>query len=298
MPKKSFFSALALAATAALVLTGCSAPADNKNNDTTGIDAAAAALVPAEYKDKGEVLVGSDIPYAPMEMFEEDGTTVTGFDYDLAQLIGKKLGLTFTFQKQAFDALIASLESGKQDVIMSGMSDTVERQAKLDFVDYFLGGSSLVINKGNPDKIATLTDLCGKTAVIEAATVQGDTLAAVDCGDKKPITVLSFPDVPSTLNALRAGKGVAFLIDSPVAADAVRTAGEGKYFELAVDPAAPAGYEPGYFGIATLKGDKLALAIQAALQSAIDDGSYKALLEKWELTTFGVTEATLNGTQE
>ncbi|MFM6980251.1 MAG: transporter substrate-binding domain-containing protein [Micrococcales bacterium] len=297
MSKKNIFAAAALAVTSALVLVGCAAAPDSNNTaDGSKIDAAAAALVPQEYKDAGEVNVGSDIPYAPMEMLDDAGN-VTGFDYDLAQLIGEKLGLKFTFEKQSFDALIPSLEAGNHDAIMSGMSDTVERQAKLDFVDYFLGGSSLVINKGNPDGVTDLQSLCGKTAVIEAATVQGDTLAAVDCGDKGAITVLSFPDVPSTLNALRAGKGVAFLIDSPVAADAARTAGEGKYFELAVDPAAPAGYEPGFFGIGVLKGDKLALAIQAALQAAINDGSYQAVLDKWNLGTFAVTEATLNGTK-
>lgn len=296
MSNKTFFSSIAVAAASLLLLSGCAAPADNGNPNTDGIDAAAAALVPQEYKDAGTVSVGSDIPYPPLEFYDDNGD-VTGFDYDLSQLIGKKLGLEFTFEKQAFDALIASLESGKHDVIISGMSDTVERQAKLDFVDYFLSGSSLVIAKGNPEGISTLTDLCGKTALVEAATVQADTLAAVDCGDKGAITVEAYPDVPATLNALRAGKGVAFLIDSPVAADSARTAGDGEYFELAFDKDAPNGYDPGFFGIGVLKGDKLALAIQAALQSAIDDGSYQALLEKWNLGTFGVTEATLNGTK-
>lgn len=297
MSKKTIIAVAALATTSALLFAGCSATSTpTETTSSSNVDAAAAALVPQEYKDAGTVNVGSDIPYAPMEMLDDAGN-VTGFDYDLAQLIGEKLGLKFVFEKQAFDTLIASLEANNHDVIMSGMSDTVERQAKLDFVDYFNGGSSLVINKGNPDGVSDLQSLCGKTALIEAATVQGDTLAAVDCGDKGAITVLSFPDVPSTLNALRAGKGVAFLIDSPVAADAARTAGNGDYFELAVDPAAPAGYDPGFFGIATLKGDGLALAIQAALQSAIADGSYQAVLDKWNLGTFAVTEATLNGTK-
>lgn len=295
MSKKTLFASAAVAVASALVLAGCSAsPAPT--TAAGGVDSAAAALVPQEYKDAGTVSVGSDIPYAPMEMLDDAGN-VTGFDYDLSQIIATKLGLKFNFEKQSFDTLIASLEAKNHSVIMSGMSDTVERQAKLDFVDYFLGGSSLVVNKGNPDGVTDLKSLCGKTAVIEAATVQGDTLKAVDCGSAGAITVLSFPDVPSTLNALRAGKGVAFLIDSPVAADAARTAGNGAYFELAVDPAAPAGYEPGFFGIGVLKGDKLALAIQAALQSAIDDGSYKATLDKYNLGTFAVDSATLNGTK-
>jgi len=294
--KKTFFASAALLLSSALLLSGCAAGSDTKNNDNSKIDAAAAALVPQEYKDAGQFNIGSDIPYAPFEYFDENNNVI-GLDVDIAQLVADKLGLKFVFEKQAFDTLIASLEAGNHDVIISGMSDTVERQAKLDFVDYFLAGSSMVVNKGNPDGVTDLQSLCGKTAVAQSATVQADTLNAVDCGDKGAITVLSFPDVPSTLNALRAGKGVAFLIDSPVAAEAARTAGEGEYFELAVDPAAPNGYEPGLFGIGVLKGDKLALAIQAALQSAIDDGSYQAVLDKWNQSSFGVKEATLNGTK-
>lgn len=297
MAKKSIFATIAMAGASALLLAGCASGTTDNNADQSGVDAAAAALLPQAYKDAGVVKVGSDIPYAPMEYFDADGTTVTGFDYDLAQLLGKKLGVTFQFNKTSFDGIIPSIDAGTNDVAISGMSDTVERQAKLTFVDYFLSGSSLVINKGNPDGVTDLASLCGKTALIETATVQGDTLKAVDCGDKPAIEVLSFPDVPTTLNALRAKKGVAFLIDSPVAADAARTAGGGKYFELAVDPANPAGYEPGYFGIGVKNGDKLADAIKAALDSAIADGSYAATLKKYNLDTFGVTEATINGTK-
>lgn len=296
MAKKTVFASIALASASMLLLAGCATTDATNNTDQSGIDAAAAALLPQEYKDAGVVNVASDIPYPPMEYFDADNN-VTGFDYDLAQIIGKKLGVTFKFNKTAFDGIIASIEAGTNDVAISGMSDTVERQAKLTFVDYFLSGSSLVINKGNPDGVTDLQSLCGKTALIEAATVQGDTLKAVDCGDKGAIEILSFPDVPTTLNALRAKKGVAFLIDSPVAADATLTAGEGEYFELAFDSANPAGYDPGFFGIGVKNGDKLVDAIKAALDSAIADGSYAAALKAYKLETFAVAEATINGTK-
>jgi polar amino acid transport system substrate-binding protein len=294
LSKKTIFSAIAVLATGALLLTGCAAGTATNGTDNSKVDAAAAKLVPAKYTDKGEINVASDIPYAPMELLDDAGN-VTGFDYDLFQAIGAKLGLKVTFEKQAFDTIIASLESGNHDAVASAMTDNVERQAKLDFVDYFSAGSSLVVNKGNPDGINSLADLCGKTAVIESATVQGDTLKAVDCGSKPAINVLSFPDEPSTLNALRANKGSAFLIDSPIAAEAVQTAGGGKYFDLVVDPAAPTGYDSGLFGFGVVKGDKLAEAIQAALNSLIADGTYKTILEKYNLASFAVTTATING---
>ena len=58
-----------------------------------------------------------------MEMFDEN-QKLTGLDYDLAQALGAKLGVRLELQTQAFDSIIPSLQSGKHDVIMSGMNDT------------------------------------------------------------------------------------------------------------------------------------------------------------------------------
>jgi len=289
----------ALAGVALLALSACSS-GDNTNSafdlSKVTVDKSAAALLPAQYQTKG-INIGSDIPYAPMELFAEDGVTVTGLDYDLSQLIAKKLGVTISFNKQAWDSIIPSVQAGNHDMIMSGMNDTLERQASLDFVDYFKGGFSIVVAKGNPEGIAKLSDLCGKTAVVQMQTTQGTMLRDLDCGAAGPVNILEFKTDPEAVTALVAGTGVADVMDAPIAAYAALQ--QPTKLELVTDPANPNGYTPGYTAIGVLKGNTgLANALKAAIDSAIADGSYQAVLDKWNLGNFAVTEATINGTKK
>ncbi|AOY55977.1 MAG: hypothetical protein RI933_1042 [Actinomycetota bacterium] len=296
---KRKMTALAAAVAAGIILlSGCAAaePAAEETTATTSaIDEAAAALLPEEYKDG--VSVASDIPYAPMELFDENDNP-TGFDYDLSQAIAAKLGVTFTFNDQDWDGIIPSLQSGTHDIIMSGMNDTIERQQVLDFVDYFNAGFAILVAKGNPEGITALADLCGKTVAIQTATAQIDLINAVNPSCDSKIEVLEFPTDGDAQNAIRAGKAVAGVNDGQVAAYTAQTAGDGAYFEI-VNPAdSPEGYTSVLTGVGVLKENRgLTEAIQAAIQSLIDDGTYAELLAKWNLSAFAVSEATINGTK-
>ena len=258
---------------------------------------ASAALLPQEYKDKGEIDVASDIPYPPMEILAEDGT-VTGLDYDLAQALGQQLGVKISFNKQAWDSIIPSLQSGTHDIIMSGMNDTLERQQTLDFVDYFLGGFSILVAKGNPEGITSLKDLCGHTVAEETEVAQIELIKAVakECPAGQTIEILELPSDGDAQNAVRAGKAVADVLDAAPAGYSAKTAPD--LFEVIVDAEAPNGVEPVYTGIGVLKENSgLTAALQAALQEIIDNGTYKSILDKYGLGQYAVTEAIINGTK-
>jgi polar amino acid transport system substrate-binding protein len=296
--KKLGFAAVITASL--LVLTGCASGPTN-GVDQSKVDAAAQALLPAEYLENG-IDVASDIPYEPFEYYDEDGN-LTGVDVELGALIGEKLGTELRFNKTVFDTIIANLEAGTNDIIISSMSDTVERQAKVDFIDYHIGGSQMIVAEGNPENITNPMSLCGKTVIVQNGTIQIDLIGemSADCeaADMSPITLTTLPDAPSMQNALRAGQGDAVMMDSFVAQGAAAKAGNGEYFDLVNDPDAPNGYDAGFVGIAVLKKDtQLRDAIQAALQSLIDDGQYQALLDKWNMSANAVTSATINGTKE
>lgn len=298
---KKILSAFAVAATATLLLAGCatSTPTATKSAGKN-VDAKAAALLPDTYKKNG-INVASDIPYAPMEFFDANKKPA-GFDVDLINAIGEKLGVAVKVEVQSFDSIIPSLQAAKHDVVMSSMSDTTDRQKVLDFVDYFNGGASILVAKGNPNKITTITDLCGKPVAAEAATWEIDLLKSTsdDCvkAGKAAVETLALPGDTDAQNAVRSGKAVAYLADSQLAAYTVKVAGAGKYFDLVIDPKNPNGYESGLIGVGVLKANsKLTAAIQAALQSLMDDGSYDKLLTKWNLDSFRVDSATINGTK-
>ena len=299
---KSKLAALALLASASLVaVAGCSSSTSTPTASETAtdivasvaLDQAAADLVPAEFKDG--ISVASDIPYAPMELFDS-ADMPTGFDYDLSQALAKKLGVTFKFEDQDWDGIIPSLQAGTHDIIMSGMNDTAERQKVLDFVDYFNAGFAVVVPKGNPEGIGSFADLCGKTVAIQTATAQIDLINAVNPSCTKKISVLEFPTDGDAQNAIRAGKASAGVNDGQVAAYTAQTAGDGKYFEVVVPTDAPDGYSAVPTGIGVLKANSgLTAALKAGLQSLLDDGTYAKLLAKWNLSSFAVSAVTLNG---
>jgi ABC-type amino acid transport substrate-binding protein len=287
---------------AALALTGCSGGGSDAsaNNPASkaNVDATAAAALPANYKAAGVINVASDIPFPPMEMFDSN-QKLTGFDFDLGQALGAKLGVRMEFQTQAFDSVIPSLQSGKHDIIMSGMNDTPERQKTLDFVDYFHAGFSILVLKGNPEHISTVLDLCGRNVAVQKATVQADILRGYDaqCTQKgsTPINIAELPLETDVQTAVRSGKAIADVVDSAVAAYAATTAGGGKLFQVVKDPANPAGYNPVFTGIGVLKKNSgLSKALNIALQSVIDDGSYAKILKKYTLSDYAVDKAGIN----
>jgi polar amino acid transport system substrate-binding protein len=282
-----------------LLLAGCAGGVNN-GVDQSKVDKAAQALLPEDFLKNG-IDVASDIPYEPFEYNDETGLLV-GFDVDLGALISQKLGAEVRFNDAVFDTIIPNLEAGTNDIIISSMSDTLERQAKVDFVDYHIGGSQMIVAKGNPENIVDAASLCGKTVIVQNGTIQIDLVGTMsaDCeaAGNSAITITTLPDAPLMENALRAGQGDAVMMDSLVAQGAAAKAGNGEYFEVVNDAAAPNGYDAGFVGIAILKKDTaLRDAIQAALQSLIDDGQYATLLEKWNMASNAVSSASINGTK-
>jgi len=301
MSNNSRIAAISFLAVAALALSACAAsPAATTAASNASVDQKAAALLPEDVKQKG-LSVGSEIPYAPMEFYDANHKPV-GFEVDLIAAIAGKLGIKISYEQQAFDTIIASLQAGKHDLAVSSMSDTLDRQKALDFVDYFNGGASLIVQKGNPKKVTGLSGLCGQKVAAESASWEIDVLAAASksCTDsgKSALITVGLPSDVAAQTALRSGNVAAYLSDSQAAAYSAKVAGDGKYFDLVVDPEAPNGYESGLIGVGILKSKpKITAAVKAALESLFADGTYKKLLEKWNLVSFGIDAPTVNGTK-
>lgn len=290
---------LALLAITGLVLAGCGSDDPAVDSTDSGDDAptAAVAEVPDAIAEADELKVGSDIAYAPVEFYEEGTQNVMGLDPDLCKAMAEKLGLSkgCNFQNQTFDGLIPALGAGRFDIIMSAMSDTKERQATLDFVDYFNVGTSILVRKGNPDKIQSLDDLCGKKVGLQAGTTQEEVAkeqsTKCEADGKGKIEVLTFETDPEAQQQLKAGRTVADMNDFPVAAYVAQTAGGGNDFEVVGEQ-----IDAGPYGIGVAKENiELRDALKAALEGIIEDGTYAEILEKWNVSQGAVSEVTVNG---
>lgn len=297
----------ALAASGALLLAGCGDQTEGgKNQNSQSSKSGKAPLfgkLPKQYQDSGVVKVGSDIAYAPIE-FKKGGETV-GVDPDLAKALSEQLGVRFEFQNGKFDSLITSLQSKRTDIVMSAMSDTGDRQEGLDegkkvgegvdFVDYLSAGTSILVQKGNPKKIHSLDDLCGKTVALQRGTTSEEVAKkqAEKCKDdgKSALRLQTFDTDPEALIRLKQGASAADLNDFPVAAYNAKTSGGGRDFEVVGDQ-----IEAGPYGIAVRKGDtRLRDALRAAVDAIIKNGEYEKVLDKWNVGAGAVTEARING---
>ncbi len=242
-----------------------------------------------------ELVVGSDVSYAPIEFFREGTQQVEGLDYELAQAIGAKLGRQVRFVNSTFDGLIPALRSRRFDIVMSAMSDTRERQgAGVDFVDYFNAGTAILVRRGNPNGIHALDNLCGQTVGLQRGTTQeklarGEERRCRESGH--PLTVLAFDKDTDALQALKTGRSAADLNDFPVAAYNALTSGGGRDFEVVGGQ-----FQVAPYGIAVPKDDpRLRDAIRGALRSVIADGTYGRILGHWNVRPGAIDTVTVNG---
>ncbi|MFF3839178.1 ABC transporter substrate-binding protein [Streptomyces sp. NPDC001930] len=302
--RRSSVAALALVCTTVLTLTACGdqTGGDTKAKQTTS-DAPLFSKLPKEIQSAGVVRVGTDAAYAPMEFTE--GSKIVGVDPDIAAALGKQLGVEFRFTSGTFDGLITSLETGRQDIVMSSMTDNRKRQEGLDdngkkigkgvdFVDYLSSGVSLLVKKGNPENIKSLDDVCGKTVAVQRGTLFEETFKAqaTKCGDKK-LTIQAFDTDAEAQTRVRAGGAVADLNDYPVASYVAKTSGGGNDFEVAGSQ-----QDVGLFGIAVAKKNtQLRDAIKEALDAIIKDGSYSEVLKVWGVEDGAVKQARINAGQ-
>ncbi|MFB8031192.1 MULTISPECIES: ABC transporter substrate-binding protein [unclassified Streptomyces] len=306
--KSRIAAVCAVAVAGTLLLTACGDQTDSaseKDTSSASADKAPLAdLVPQSVKDKGEIKVGSDIAYPPVEFKDKSGKTV-GIDPDLADALGKQLGVKFVFENGTFDTLLTGLRSKRYDLAMSAMTDTKDRQEGVDsetkkkvgegvdFIDYFTAGVSIYTKKGDDKGISTWSDLCGKKLVVQRGTVSHDLAKAesTKCGSKGKISIEAFDNDLEAQTRLRGGGADAGSSDFPVAAYAVKTSGGGNDFQLVGDQVEAAPY-----GIAVAKGnDELTKAIQAALDAVIKNGEYEKVIAKWGVQAGAVTEAKING---
>ncbi len=251
-------------------------------------DAQLNAALPEAIQTNG-VKVASDVPWPPWEMFvTEGGTEITGFDYDLAQALGAVLGVKFEFVQTGFDDTIPSLQSGRNDIVMSAMYDQLVRREIVDFVDYAWDGSSLLILKDNPEGLTDLNSLSGKKVACESGTTQAtlleNTSEALVAAGKAPITINQYDDGPAAILALQSGNVVAYLTDNSVAVYTAQTTQDGGLFAVITDPTNEHGYNPQIDGIGVLKGnEQLRDAIKDALQKLIDSGVYTQIIDHYGL---------------
>lgn len=250
------------------------------------------AELPTAVRARGVLRIVTDASYAPASSFAPNGRTVIGFEPDLGEALGQLLGVRVVFTDDDFSALPAIVRSGRADMIMSAMTDTAQREQRLDFVDYFSAGTALVVQRGNAHGISDLESLCGQRVAVETGTVQADLLSREQarCGTRR-ITILTTPTNDDALVLLRTGRAAALPMDFPPAEDLTARPRTRAYYQLA----STTQYEPGLYGIGFAKNQQvLRDIVQAALATLIRTGVYRRILTTWHVADGAVSQSSIN----
>lgn len=212
--------------------------------------------------------VATDAAFPPFEYQDEKTGAFLGFDMDLINAIGKKMGMDVQIINTAWDGIIPGLLTGNYHCIISAMTITDERSKVVNFSDpYFNAGQVIVTLKSNTT-IKSTADLVGKAVSVQIGTT-GDLAAS----DIKGVTVKRFNLAPDAIQELRNGGVAACVIDLAVAAEVAAEYTDLKY-------GAP--FTEELYGIAIAKKDAdLLKKVNAALASLKASGEYNAIYNKW-----------------
>jgi polar amino acid transport system substrate-binding protein len=259
--------------------------------------AAARALLPAKYRDAGVLHVGASTVYAPHSFFKDGTKDWTGYEIDLFNAVAEVLDIKVEYTEAPFQQLIAGVKSGRSDVSIGDLGDNDLRREQVDFIDYGLLTFQLVVDKGNPEGIKSVFDICGRDLGVVQGTTNIIANALKNCEAKglKPANFIEFPDQTAKDQAIQSGR----LPRVDIAATAVSRykQANGLSPDIELIPSDDLGNL--YIGAIVDKGNtELAEAIHAAVKVLFDNGTYAEILAKWDLSDLALKAPGVNIGQE
>lgn len=280
MLKKMLSSVLALAMTAAL-LTGCGgepAPSAPASEAASGAAPAASAVDAASdwdyIADKGSLVVGMTI-FDPMNYYDENNVLI-GFDTELAQAVGKKLGVEVEFMEIDWANKLMELESKKVDCLWNGMTIQEDYKDVVSYsVPYSANYQAVVINQANKDVYTDLASMAKANIGVEAgsageAAVKADEFLSQ--GNVIPVVAQR-----NNLLELKSGTLDLAVIDAVMAMASV---GEGTDFaDLMIVPDIELSKEE--YGVGFRKDSDVVEKVNAALQELANEGFIEELQAKY-----------------
>ena len=268
--RRSFMAAAAVSV-AALALTACGGSASSAASSVASSAASSEAVSSAAAAElttveAGKLTMATNAAFPPYEMTTDAGE-FEGIDVDTAKAIAEKLGLELQIDDMDFDAALLSVQQGKADIVMAGVTVTDERKAVMDFYSYATGIQSIIVPEGSD--IASPDDLAGKKIGTQRGTT-GYIYCSDDFGDD---AVVAYDNGLTAVQALNNGQVDAVVIDNAPAKEYV-AANPG----LAI---LDTSYAEEDYAIGMAKGSSLEAAVNAALEELKADGTLQAIVDKY-----------------
>jgi len=212
--------------------------------------------------------------FPPYEFHQ--GGKITGIDAEIAAAIAEKLGLELRINDIDFDSIIPSIEAGKYDMAMAGMTVTEDRKEQVNFTtSYATGVQVIIVPEGS--SITSVDDLFEEGAFhligVQLATT-GDLYATWDLEDEGLASIERFNKGADAIVALVSGKIDCVIIDNEPAKVYV-SQNQGLFIldtEFAIED----------YAIAINKNNTALLEkIDAALRELIADGTVQSIIDRY-----------------
>lgn len=209
---------------------------------------------------------------APFVFYESGNIQqMTGFEYDLIQLLSQKLNREPVFVQNAWDGLILGLNNNLYDIAINGLEITEERQKAVNFSEPYYATYLQIIVKQGDARFKNLSDLSGFKVGTLSGALSEKVLRAQD-----GVQVLTYESETLAHQDLTISRSDALLFDAPIA----------KYFSE-INPkfqVLPTPVGSITYGIAiSKKNPELLRQINKALNEMKESGELKVILEKWAL---------------
>ena len=167
-------------------------------------------------KDKGKVVVAMNPEFAPFEFktLVNGKDTIVGADVEIAKAIAKELGVKVEFSAMSFNNVLSSVQSGKADLGISGISATKERQKVYDFSEtYYESVNVVIVKKSELDKYKKTNSLKGLSVATQKGSIQEDVAKKQLTGAK----IISLVQNGEMINELKSGQVNGVVLEKPIA---------------------------------------------------------------------------------
>lgn len=288
---------LVSAAAVSLLLAGCSAKDPDASNqeaasqeETTEIPAVKQndelrGKLPKEFLDAGEIRSVNSGSFPPYMIVESGEHANTGASADLENALEQLWGVEIT--ESTVDGLsseLTGIAAGRYDMAFGPVGDFKERQDENDFVDFVQEYVVFAVQNGNPKNIDDLSTTCGTKIAVQAGgsaekVIKDQSKKCTDDGDEA-VKVMSFKDQPQSILSVQSGRSDAFFSSQAPLTYFVEES-DGKLELTGTD--SQNGFETLYQGAVVAKDSELAGVLEDSLQELFDNGTYAAIMKKWNL---------------
>ena len=163
--------------------------------------------------------VGLDGTFAPHAMPTMDGG-VEGFNVDLANLIGERLGCEMEVVAAQWSGLLPGMQAGTYDFIVAPTTVTAERAENLLFTEGYLNTDYQFVVREGARGITGLADLEGETLAVNKGSAYDQWARGL--ADEIGWTVESYGTNTDAVQAVLTGRAFANVAGNTVAAWAVK----------------------------------------------------------------------------